>query len=490
VHENNSRPQSIATTQKPVRVRFAPSPTGNMHIGNARTALLNYLFARQTGGTFIIRIEDTDAQRNFDPEAHGILKVLSWLGLDYQEGPIKGGPHSPYFQSQRFSLYQKKLDELIKNKSVYRCFCSTEDLEKKRQRQLALKQPPRYDKTCLKLSQEEIDAKVAAGCPFIWRFAIDQTQNLSFADMGHGQMKFDLANFSDFPLTRQDGSFTFIFANLIDDIDMNITHIFRGDDHLSNTVTQVLLYQAFNAPIPTFWHLPILCNTEGKKLSKRDFGFAVEDLRREGFLPEAITNYLAIIGGSYEQEIMNLDQLATAFKFDHISSAGLIKYDPEKLHWVNHKWIASLPPETILDRCMSIISEEYVEAQSFDRETLVKLIKVIQPDLITLRHCIPATRFFFISPSVTREMLSSQFADVDTEKFITILSENVQLISTPEQFISTIKTAGQKEKIATSALMRMLRTVLIGTPQGPSIHDIIDILGSKEAKQRIQNFLK
>ena len=305
------------------RVRFAPSPTGIMHIGNVRTALLNYLFALKNNGTFILRVEDTDQERNIDPQI-SIFNHLTWLGLHYQEGPGIGGQYGPYFQSQRNAIYQEHLEKLQAGNFVYRCFCTQEQLEAKRNRQIALKNPPRYDKTCLKLSAAEIQTKLEQNVPFFWRMKIDETKTMQFKDLGHGTLHFDLKNFSDFAISRTDGSFTFMFANCIDDITMQISHILRGEDHLTNTVGQLTIMQALGHTFPIFWHLPILCNTTGKKLSKRDQGFSLEDLKNEGFLPQAILNYLGIIGASFEKEILTLGFLIMAF------STGLITFINDK----------------------------------------------------------------------------------------------------------------------------------------------------------------
>lgn len=215
------------TNSVPIRVRFAPSPTGLMHLGNVRTALMNYLFAKQKKGTFIIRIEDTDTQRNFDPEAKQILANLFWLGLSYQEGPLEGGPYAPYFQAQRTTTYTHYLNILEQKGYIYRCFCTTEELEKKRQRQIALKMPPRYDRTCLAYSQEEVDRRLRNTTPFIWRVKLDPETSITIHDLAHGSITFDFKNFSDFPITRTDGTFTFIFANFVDDMVMGITHVIR-----------------------------------------------------------------------------------------------------------------------------------------------------------------------------------------------------------------------------------------------------------------------
>lgn len=328
--------ENTATTNtsiNPVRVRFAPSPTGLMHLGNVRSALMNFLFARQKKGSFILRLEDTDTQRNFDPNGKQIMADLAWLGLFYDEGPDIGGPCGPYMQSERAAIYGEYLRQLeVKNK-VYKCFCTSEELEKKRQRQIALKTPPRYDRSCARLNAQESE-ELSKTKPFIWRFNLeDETEkHIEITDLARGTVKYDLKHFSDFPLTRQDGSFTFIFANFVDDVTMLITHIFRGEDHLTNTALQALLYRTFEVKLPLFWHLPIICNSTGKKLSKRDFGFSLGDLHKGGFLPEALNNYLTIIGGGvFKQEVMDMNQLIDAFNFEEINSTGAVKYDLEKL---------------------------------------------------------------------------------------------------------------------------------------------------------------
>ncbi|OGB97569.1 glutamate--tRNA ligase [candidate division TM6 bacterium RIFCSPHIGHO2_12_FULL_36_22] len=475
-------------TNEPIRVRFAPSPTGIMHLGNIRTALMNFLFARQKNGIFVLRIEDTDPQRDFDPEGRQIIQDLEWLGLSYDEGPHKGGPYAPYYQSQRSAIYQEQLNVLIKNKSVYRCFCTTTELETKRQRQITLKQPPRYDQTCYKLSKEAIADKLAIDTPFIWRFHIDQNKKAEFKDLGHGNMSFDLVNFSDFPLTRQDGSFTFIFANCVDDIAMKINYVFRGDDHTSNTVNQVVLYQAFNAKLPIYWHMPIICNLEGKKLSKREFGFSLRDLREAGFLSEAINNYLSIIGASFENEILTLDEIIAQYNFDNISSANQIKYDVEKLRWINHKWIGQLDTQELLKRCMPILEKNYSDIAQQDHNTLLNLIALVQTDLVTLNDVVPAVRFYFIKPVIASDQIQAIKPNAPLEKISKILSNNLELLKDSENFLKIVTVTAKEAGIKLSDMMPIIRMILTGSPQGPHIGQIITILGWQEAEARFQSY--
>jgi len=476
--------------EKPkVRVRFAPSPTGMMHLGNVRTALMNYLFAKQKAGTFVLRIEDTDPERNFDPEAKHIIKDLDWLGLTYDEGPEKTGPFAPYFQSKRMNIYQEKLDQLIKHKKIYRCFCTEEELDKKRQRQIALKRPPRYDKTCLKLTEEEIQQRLDAGAPFIWRVKLDKEKTITIKDLSHGAITFELKNFSDFPITRKNGTFTFMFANFVDDMIMQMTHILRGEDHLTNTAGQAVLYQAFDAHLPLFWHLPILCNLDGKKLSKRDFGFSLKDLKEAGFLPEAICDYLAIIGGSFEDEIMSLQELTKKLNFDHPQAKGQIKYDAEKLKWVNRKWIAKYDPERLYALCLPYLQKAYDNVDTIKKEKLIDVIQHIKTDLVTLNDITKALAFFFQAPTLDKSKIIAVADENKVSNVTSILEKNIKIIDNTKQFITNLKEEGKKENITPKEMFSLIRIGLTGSAKGPGINELIEILGTSETKKRIVTLL-
>ena len=469
----------------PIRVRFAPAPTGLMHLGNVRTALMNYLFAKQKKGTFIVRIEDTDTQRNYDPEAKKIIEDLTWLSLTHDEGPQKGGPHVPYFQSQRNEIYQEYIKKLQEKNKIYRCFCTPEELEKKRERQQLLKLPPRYDRTCLKKSAQEIEQLLAQKVAYIWRIHLDQTQTITINDLAHGTITFDFKNFTDFPLTRTDGTVTFLFANFVDDMVMEMSHVIRGEDHLSNTANQAALYQIFNAPLPTFWHLPILCNREGKKLSKRDFGFSLTDLITAGYLPEAINNYLAIIGGgTFEKEIMSLDELVSAINFSALHSTGHVRYDVEKLQWLNQKWIARLESHDLTQRCLPFLIKTYPQAATLDQSTLTALLQVIKTDLITLDQVSSALSFIFEAPIVDTVNLTPGHLQLAV-----IIKNHLELINKPEEFITKLKQEAKDHNIALNQLFWFLRMALIGKEHGPTIHELITMIGTQEARNRIEKLL-
>lgn len=467
------------------RVRFAPAPTGMMHLGNIRTALMNFIFAKQKQGSFVLRIEDTDSSRNFDPQAHEIIADLTWLNITYQEGPVVGGPYAPYFQSQRNTIYQKKLDELKKSHKIYPCFCSTEELEKKRLRQQALKQPPRYDRTCLNLLPQERIKKMETET-HLWRIALPYDEPVHITDLSHGTITFDLKNFSDFPLTRMDGSFTFMFANFIDDMTMNITHVFRGDDHLTNTAGQAALYKAFNAPLPTFWHMPIICNTEGRKLSKRDFGFSLRDLKHSGYLPQAICNYLATIGASYEQEIMSQQELIDAIKFENLHSASHVKYDVEKLTWMNHQWIIRLSAQELITHVRPLLEQRFSQAKDLNDKQLIALLEPIKNELKTVTDAIKELHFVFVSPELTPENFASCGSTESIHGVATVTQNNLSLLDRDiELFVNTLKKEAKSANIPLKVLFHFLRIAMTGSPEGQSIVNVITMLGIEESKRRL-----
>ena len=475
-----------------VRVRFAPSPTGMMHLGNVRAALINFLFANQKQGTFVLRIEDTDAQRMFDPEAQKIIEDLQWLGLTYNEGPHVDGAYAPYYQSQRTNLYQEQLTIFKEKNLIYRCFCTEQELEKKRLRQQALKLPPRYDRTCLALPETEIDRLLTDKVPYIWRFKCDHNQSLTITDLAYGNITFNMGNFSDFAITRQDGSFTFIFANFVDDLLMEITHIFRGADHLSNTANQAALFNALNAPLPIYWHLPILVNLEGKKLSKRDFGFSLRDLKDAGYLPEAVGNYVSIIGGSFKEEIMPLHDLATIFNFNTIHASSHITYDVEKLKWVNKNWINRYDPEKLTIQCRPALEIAYGEkAKNTDQATLTNLIQTIKSELTTTHDVVSALEFYFVEPDVMHADIEACIPQTAYDAIKTIINEHKDLLTTSNstEFAPKIKQAAQNIKLPLKELFWFLRLAMMGKTNGPGIHELVHMLGGKQAFMRIEKAL-
>ncbi|MCK4265363.1 glutamate--tRNA ligase [Candidatus Babeliales bacterium] len=471
-----------------VRVRFAPSPTGYLHLGNVRVALLNYLFSRQKRGTFILRIEDTDRARNVDLGIIKIIEDLSWLGIAYDEGPKVGGDFGPYIQSDRTKIYQEKLQDLIEANKVYRCFCTEAELKKKRESQLKSNMPPKYDRTCLRLSGDMIKQNLVIEKRFIWRLKINDDAVVEINTMARGKMYFELKNFGDFALTRSDKSFTFLMTNFVDDWLMGITHVIRGEDHLSNTAMQGALFDALAVPLPIFWHLPMLCSEEGKPLSKRDFGFSLDDLKLAGFLPQAILNYLATIGGGFKEEVQSLDSLIQSYNFDNIHSTGSIKFDSDKLLWFNHKWIERLSSIELLEYAKPFLEEEFPETMDLDDSRLVFLLEKIKTDLKTLLDLKDVLSFYFLEPHIDPHELEEEFGFENYNKAKKIIFNNIENLNRIDFFLESIRKESKEESLKMKELLGSLRYMLTGEISGLSVRDILEMLEAEEVLHRLNKF--
>jgi len=333
-----------------MRVRFAPSPTGQLHVGNARTALFNWLLARGQGGTFILRIEDTDTQRSTRESETGMLRDLRWLGLEWDEGPDVGGPHGPYHQSERLHLYQSYATELLNADKAYHCFCSTAQLEAERQEALATGRPAQYAGTCRRVSREQAAARIAAGERPAIRFRVPNDRDVVFTDVVRGEVRFQADVIGDPVIVRADGHPAYNFAVVVDDALMQVTHVIRGEDHISNTPRQLLLYEALAFTPPTFAHLAMVLGPDHAPLSKRHGATSVGEFRSKGYLPEALVNYLALIGWSPGggDELLPMDELARRFSLEHVGhSAGV--FDEEKLAWVNRHYLKTADPRRLAE---------------------------------------------------------------------------------------------------------------------------------------------
>src|SRR4051794_29999011 len=338
-----------------MRVRFAPSPTGQLHVGNARTALFNWLLAHGKDGTFILRVEDTDSERSTRESESGILDDLRWLGLDWDEGPDVGGPHGPYRQSERLHLYASYANELLESGHAYHCFCTPAKLDEDRQADLAASRPPKYHGTCRSLPREESQARMEAGDRPVVRFKVPEAEEIRFQDLVRGEVVFNTEVIGDFVLVRSDGRPAYNFAVVVDDAIMEITHVIRGEDHISNTPRQILLYQAMGFSLPEFAHLSLVMGPDHTPLSKRHGATSVSEFRARGYLPEALTNCLALIGWSprtdpggagTSEELLPMDELARRFALEDVGhSAGV--FDPEKLAWMNRHYMKEAAPRRL-----------------------------------------------------------------------------------------------------------------------------------------------
>ena len=338
-----------------VRVRFAPSPTGKLHIGGARTAIYNWAFARANGGTFILRIDDTDPTRSTDENTQIILRAMRWLGLDWDEGPEVGGDFGPYAQTERLDLYKEAAQKLWDAGRAYPCFCTTEQLAADRAAAQARKDPFQgYQRRCRDLSREDAQARIDAGEPYVLRIKVPADRgDVVIHDAVHGDVVFDAKELDDFVIFRSDGTPTYNFATVVDDAMMGITHVIRGDDHLSNTPRQVMVYEALEAPVPTFAHISMILGEDGKKLSKRHGATSVEEYRDAGYLPDAFVNYLALLGWSLDGEttVIPRDVLASQFSLERISK-NPATFDPKKLDWMNAEYINAMSDADFADQIM------------------------------------------------------------------------------------------------------------------------------------------
>ena len=403
------------------RLRFAPSPTGFLHVGGARTALFNWLYARRMGGVFVLRIEDTDVERSSWDKVEGILQGLRWLGLDWDEGPEVGGPHGPYFQSQRLDRYREMAERLVREGHAYYCYCNAElpvaaagELVSPKPGTGGLAGPepgdggeegdtPRgeswtYDRRCLRLTPTEVATREAAKMPRAIRFKVPDGTT-TFHDLVHGDIAFDNVNIEDFVALRSDGHPTYHLSVVVDDVDMAITHVVRGDDHISNTPKQVLLYRAFGIPVPAFAHVPLILGPDKRRLSKRHGATSVMEYERQGFVSEAMVNFLALLGwspGSGNKELFGRDELIEAFSLEGISSSNAV-FNPDKLEWFSAQHIAAMSAEELARRIEPLLRAAGQWRDAYDgaeREALRRLIEMLRPRAKRTTEFVEKGQFF------------------------------------------------------------------------------------------------
>lgn len=470
-----------------VRVRFAPSPTGFLHIGGARTALFNWLFARNKGGAFILRIEDTDVARAASGAVEKILEDLKWLGVTWDEGP--------YFQTQRLSLYRHYAELLLKNGKAYFCYCSPEELDTKRKKALAEGKPPGYDGRCRDLSAEEAEKLKKAQRKVVIRFKIPHTGATEFTDLIRGEIKFEHSVLDDFVIMKSDGIPPFIFANTIDDGDMKITHIIRGDEHVSNTPRQLLLYQALGWQPPFFAHLSMILGTDGKKLSKRTGAVALSWYRQQGYLPEALVNYLALLGWGPEdnQELFSSTaEIIKKFSLKRISCNPAV-FDTKKLDWINGNHLKKSNCERI-----TMLAKPYLEAANLlwgneDEEWLKQVIELEKGRIKRLSQIVEYGDFFFL-PEIgyCDEIVDSILRREGTKGLLVAYRaaltelENFTVEEVEKSARKVIKDAGVKG----GDLIHPVRAALTGRTVGPGLFEIIALLGKKKTLHRLDNAMK
>ena len=473
-----------------VRVRFAPSPTGMLHIGNARTALFNYLFSKHHQGTFILRIEDTDVERSMDASIDQILKDLQWLGIHWDEGPDLGGPDGPYRQSQRLSSYRDFADRLFQEGKVYKCFCSPESLELLRKEQISKGKMPRYDGRCRWLSQEEISKMESQGLRPTLRFRVEKGR-IVFEDIIHGRMTFDSEGIGDFIIVRSDGISAYNFACVIDDHLMHMTHVIRGEDHLSNTPRQILIYQALGWQPPSFAHHPLILGTDRTPLSKRHGATAVSQYREEGFLPEALLNYLLLLGWtpSSGEEILPLGRMIEEFSLPSISRNAPI-HSIKKLEWLNSLYIRGKEEDRLSELLLPYL--EKAGLTQVDRHTLHQITGVLKENLVRLSQVEEYFGIFFDQKFLFEEGAKTLLLDHRNREILPIVFNLLEATSEirPDAWPSLLtqleKETGRKGK----DLYAPLRAAITGKTKGPELIKTLPLLGKERIIKRLKMALE
>lgn len=476
-----------------VRVRFAPSPTGELHIGSARTVLYNYLFARQNQGSFILRIEDTDQARFVPGSMQRIIDGLHWLGLTWDEGPDVGGPYGPYVQSERTELYQHHARSLLEQGNAYWCFCSPEKLNLQREAQQALHQPTRYDRTCLALSNEEISSKLEKGEAHVLRLKVP-VGITTVHDIIRGDVTVKNSEIDDQVLLKSDGFPTYHLANVVDDHLMQITHVIRGEEWLSSTPKHLMLYQAFGWQPPAYGHIPNVLNAARSKLSKRKDGEAVwvETYHKLGYLPQAMVNFLSLLGWHPQDdtEIFTLPELVSHFSLERVQKAGAI-FDLTRLKWFNQHYIKALPVQA-LDL---LLQPWYQEQTGTLKKPLssVPLTQVLQSRLTLLSDAVPLSAWFFAAkPSVTPELLIPNKGKLETTQRALELAQST-LSKVGEWTVMNIRTALMKcaeaSGLSRQELLWPVRVAITGERESPDVADVAWALGKERTLERLTNAL-
>jgi glutamyl-tRNA synthetase len=474
-----------------VRVRFAPSPTGYLHIGGARTALFNWLFARRQGGIFVVRIEDTDAERSSWDMVAGIVDGLRWLGLDWDEGPDIGGPHAPYFQSQRLDGHRARAERLVREQRAYYCYCTAAEIQSKRAAAEAAGGGWTYDRTCCALTGDEIARREEAGTPRAVRFKVPAGQT-TFTDLVHGPIAFENANIEDFVILRSDGQPTYHLSAVADDIDMAITHVVRGDDHISNTPKHVLLFEALGAGIPQFAHVPLILGTDKKRLSKRHGATSVMEYARLGYLPEAMVNFLALLGWSpgTDEELFTKAQLADRFSLEGISGGNAV-FNPEKLDWFNQQHMMLLPAADLAGRIAPLLREAGLWRETFEtveRAWLQRVIDLLKPRAKKLGQFVDDGRLFFVEdveydPAAVRKFLQPD----GIRDHLASLREAFAAVDPFEQgtLEACLRALAEARGVKPATLIHATRVAVTGKAVSPGLFEVLELLGRPLTNRRL-----
>jgi len=460
-----------------VKVRFAPSPTGTLHIGGVRTALFNWLFARHHGGKFILRIEDTDVSRSTDESIEEILAAMKWLGLDWDEGPFK--------QMERQALYKEKVEQLFKAGKAYRCYCTPDELNARRQEAQKKGLKPKYDGTCRNRSDQPEDT------PFVIRFKAPLDGTVTIHDLLRGQIAFDIQEMDDLIIQRTDGTPTYNFVVVVDDADMGITHVIRGDDHLSNTPRQALLYEALEVPQPKFAHISMILGADKSRLSKRHGATSVLEYKKNGYLPGAIINYLVRLGWSHgDQEIFTKEELIQHFTLENITTSAAV-FNPEKLLWINQEYIKNTPPLELAAHWEPILVKEGVlpEGHGLSMEEIARPIPSLNQRAQTLVEMAQKSAFYFKTELAFDEKAQAKFLTPESKPLLqSLVSKLTNLNDFSEPALeTTFKEIVEQADIKLGKLAQPVRIALTGKKESPGIYEVVLLLGKDVSISRLNS---
>ncbi len=477
----------------PVRVRYAPSPTGNPHIGNIRTAMFNWLFARRNGGQFVVRVEDTDQGRITEGAVDHILDGLEWLGIDWDEGPRIGGPYGPYFQSERLERYHAAAERLIASGDAYRCYCPPERVAELRKEQARNKQRQGYDSHCRYLSDAERQANEASGMPSVLRFAMPQSGTTAVDDAIRGHVEWQNELTDDFVLVKSDGFPTYHMAVVVDDHAMAISHILRAEEWLPSTPRHVQLFRALDLPMPVFGHLPMILGSDRAKLSKRHGATSLMEYRDDGFLPEALINFMALLGWSLdgETDVMTEDTIRDNFTLERVGKPAAI-FDLDKLQWMNGVYIRQLDKEDLADRILPFLEQDYPDALlPIDRDYLLRIVPLVQERLKTLADAPDLLSYFFentleYDPAT---LVQRGMDTAGTRAAISRAESDLAAVAEDdfghEKLEAMLRASGTELGLSGRQFFGALRTAITGRTATPPLFEMMEVMGRERVLQRL-----
>ena len=459
-----------------IRVRFAPSPTGYLHIGGARTALFNWLFARHGGGTFILRIEDTDRSRSTEEFIEVIIEGMKWLGLDWDEGP--------YRQTERFTIYKRCVDRLLQEGKAYHCYCIPEELERRRQEAMAQGKMPRYDGKC-----REMKESVSGRIPAV-RFKMPQEGQTLVRDLVRGDVVFDNSQLDDLIIMRSDGTPTYNFVVVVDDVDMKITHVIRGDDHLNNTPKQIHIYKAFGYELPAFAHLPMILGSDKSRLSKRHGATSVLAYRDMGYLPDALVNYLVRLGWSHgDREVFSREELIRYFSFGNVGKSSAV-FNQEKLLWLNGQYMMRTEPSELTALVIPFLVREglITEGQEIDRSWLSKAVVTLQERAKTLKELARALRYYLVEEQEYGEKSREKFLTRESLPYLRDLKEDLALLTdfSAGEIEKVFRAITERYGIKLGGLAQPVRVAVTGGTESPGIFEVLEIVGKEKTLRRLE----